>query len=242
MALADDELILGHRDSEWTGHAPILEEDIAFANIAQDEIGHASLWYGLVHDLGGPEPDRQVFFRQPSEYRNAPLVELPKGDWAFSMLRQYLFDAAEAERLPLLAASAYATAHWPRRRPRFAPKRSTICGTPRPGSSAWRRAPTESHRRVQAALDLLWPYALQLFAPTPGQDGLAAGVAPEAHAVRRGWQQTVVPFLSASQADVLPARGRAGRRQLAPNAHPHLADLLADMQSVARSEGPDVQW
>jgi ring-1,2-phenylacetyl-CoA epoxidase subunit PaaC len=85
QGMADDELILGHRDSEWTGHAPILEEDIAFANIAR----HAILWLELVGQLSGSDPDRLVFFREASEYRNIQMVELPKGDWAFSMVRQF---------------------------------------------------------------------------------------------------------------------------------------------------------
>ncbi|MCB0202630.1 MAG: phenylacetate-CoA oxygenase subunit PaaI, partial [Anaerolineae bacterium] len=63
LAAADDELMLAHRNAEWTGHAPILEEDIALANIAQDELGHASIWYGLVEELTGQDPDRLVFFR-----------------------------------------------------------------------------------------------------------------------------------------------------------------------------------
>ncbi|MCL4257815.1 MAG: phenylacetate-CoA oxygenase subunit PaaC [Anaerolineales bacterium] len=111
IALADDELILGHRDSEWTGHAPILEEDIAFANLALDEIGHAKLWYELAADLLGEDkttyPDKLVYFREPAQFRNMQLVELPKGDWAFSTLRQYLFDAFEALRLEALSQSSY---------------------------------------------------------------------------------------------------------------------------------------
>ncbi|MDX1523563.1 MAG: Phenylacetic acid catabolic protein, partial [Anaerolineae bacterium] len=86
-ALADDELILAHRDSEWTGHAPILEEDIALANIAQDELGHATVFFGLLQDLTGADPDQIAFFRDAPDFRNAQLVELPKGDWAFTMLR-----------------------------------------------------------------------------------------------------------------------------------------------------------
>ena len=95
VALADDELILAHRNSEWTGHGPILEEDIAFSNIAQDEMGHATLWYNILQKETGETPDQMVFFRDAAAYRNVQMVELPKGDWAFSMLRQYLFDAAE---------------------------------------------------------------------------------------------------------------------------------------------------
>lgn len=239
LALADDELVLGHRDSEWTGHAPILEEDIAFANIAQDEIGHAMLWYGLYRDLGGPDPDHQVFLREPNEYRNAQLVELPKGDWALSMLRQYLFDAAEAQRLPLLGASSH--------RPvtEVAAKIRTEEVYHLRHTQAWierlAQGTEESHRRVQAALDLLWPFAQQLFQALPGDAVLAAqGFVPESSALQRGWLQQVVPFLG-SVGLLVPeaAQPIADSR----NAHTrHLADLLADMQSVARLEGPDVRW
>ena len=88
--MADDELILAHRNSEWTGHAPILEEDIAISNIAVDELGHATIWYGLLADITGDDPDRLAFFREATEFRNAQLVELPKGDWAFTIVRQFL--------------------------------------------------------------------------------------------------------------------------------------------------------
>ena len=99
LAMADDELILGHRDSEWTGHAPILEEDIAFSNIAQDELGHAILWHNLRKEITGDEPDVAVFWRDAQAYRSVQMVELPKGDYAFTIMRQYLFDAAEMARL-----------------------------------------------------------------------------------------------------------------------------------------------
>ncbi len=108
LAMADDELILGHRLSEWTGHAPILEEDIAFANIAQDEIGHAVIiWYTIRQELGEKSPDQLAFFRDADAFRNAQLVELPKGDWAFSMMRQYLFDTWEMLNLTGLQQSQY---------------------------------------------------------------------------------------------------------------------------------------
>ena len=75
LGWADDSLILGHRNSEWAGHAPILEEDIAFANLALDELGHAQLWYGLYQELTGNEPDRLVFFRHRVLcYRNPPMI------------------------------------------------------------------------------------------------------------------------------------------------------------------------
>src|SRR5512145_2214626 len=99
ITLADDELILGHRASEWCGHAPILEEDIAFANLALDEIGHANLWYTLAAEIRGEDPaaypDRLVYSRTSADYRCIQMVELPNGDWAFSILRQCLFDLHE---------------------------------------------------------------------------------------------------------------------------------------------------
>ena len=107
LALADDELILAHRNSEWIGHGPILEEDIALANIAQDELGHANLWYELHQTLTGDEPDDLAFFREADQFRNVQLVELPRGDWAFTMLRQYLFDAYELLLLDQLRHSRY---------------------------------------------------------------------------------------------------------------------------------------
>ena len=105
--LADDKLLLSHRDAEWTGHAPILEEDIALANIAQDELGHAVGWLNLRRTLDGSDPEGLAFRRGPEQFRNSALTELPKGDWAFTMVRQYLFDAWEALWQDAARASAY---------------------------------------------------------------------------------------------------------------------------------------
>jgi phenylacetate-CoA oxygenase, PaaI subunit len=107
-ALADDEVVLAQRLSEWVAHAPILEEDIAIANLAQDELGHAKLYLELRQELDGSDPDQVVFLRDPLDYGNAVLVELPRGDWAFTMVRQYLFDAYEGLWLREAASSRYA--------------------------------------------------------------------------------------------------------------------------------------
>src|SRR5579859_4124994 len=89
LAWADDELVLGHRDSEWTGFAPMIEEDVAFSSIAQDEIGHAALLYRLSADLSDPpdDPDHLALRRPAPEYRHAALLERPNGDWAFTIAR-----------------------------------------------------------------------------------------------------------------------------------------------------------
>lgn len=239
LAMADDELILAHRNSEWAGHAPILEEDIAFANIALDELGHAVLWYGLLGELTGDEPDRLAFFRRPGEYRNCQLVELPRGDWAFSMVRQYLFDAAEHVTLGHLTAGSYSPLA------EAAAKIATEEGYHLRHTSLWLRrlglGTEESHRRAQKALDALWPYARQLFAPLPG-DGLlvAAGMLPDAALLRREWEALVRLFLA--ECDLTISDGALPLRAIPRAEHTeHLMVLLAEMQSVARLD-PAAEW
>ncbi|HFQ94019.1 MAG TPA: phenylacetate-CoA oxygenase subunit PaaI [Anaerolineae bacterium] len=238
LAWADDELILGHRDSEWTGHAPILEEDIAFANIAQDEIGHAIVWYELRQALTGETPDEAAYWRDARAYRNAQLVELPKGDWAVSMLRQYLFDAAEAVWLPRLADSAYqplAEAAAKMRPEEIYHLRHTAAWVRRLGLGT-----AESNRRMQAALDYLWRYALQLFAPLPGEAALAeAGIVPDTAALAAEWRAQVIPFLedaglTVPDDDTPKVTDRSQHTE-------HLVALLGEMQMVARLD-PQAAW
>jgi ring-1,2-phenylacetyl-CoA epoxidase subunit PaaC len=102
LELADDELILGWRDSEWTGIAPTLEEDVAFSSIAQNEIGHARALYELAAAELGTDADALAFDRQPDEYRCAPLVELHLMDWAHTIARRYLYEEADRVRLHAL--------------------------------------------------------------------------------------------------------------------------------------------
>jgi len=239
MALADDELLLGHRNSEWTGHAPILEEDIAFSNLAQDEIGHALAWFTLAHELGAPPPDRAAFFRDAPDFRNATLVELPKDDWAFTIVRQYLFDAAEQVRYAALALSAYR------------PMADTVAKLRSEEtyhimhSRGWVQrlgdATEESHRRMQTALERAWPHALGLFEPVEGEALLVeAGIKAGEASLRDQWLAQVKPILEGATLSMpagapLHSGGRVGRHT------DHLADLLNDMQMVARLE-PEATW
>ena len=105
-ALADDELVLGHRHSEWTGFAPHIEEDVAFSSIAQDEIGHAAAYYALVASETGDDPDRIALGREQHEYRNAMLCERENRNWAYTLARHWLYDTADDVRLEALEASA----------------------------------------------------------------------------------------------------------------------------------------
>lgn len=104
-ALADDELVLGHRHSEWTGFAPHIEEDVAFSSIAQDEIGHAVAYYSLAGKLTGTEPDRLGLGREKGEYRNAILCERDNRDWSYTLARHWLYDHADDVRLEALEDS-----------------------------------------------------------------------------------------------------------------------------------------
>jgi ring-1,2-phenylacetyl-CoA epoxidase subunit PaaC len=240
--MGDDELILGHRNSEWTGHGPILEEDIAFTNIALDELGHASVWYGLHAGLIGEDsqayPDRLVYFRPAEDFRSAPMMELPRGDWAFSMLRQYLFDAAEAIHLENLRISKYeplAEAATKIQREELYHLRLTGAWVRRLGLGI-----EESHRRAQAALDALWPYAPRGFVPLPGEARLAdEGITPDPNTIREAWEARVrLDFKDCGLSTPPISAGNTFSR------FKHSADLvalLADMQSVARMH-PDAQW
>jgi ring-1,2-phenylacetyl-CoA epoxidase subunit PaaC len=106
LGMADDEFVLGFWDSEWTGIAPVLEEDVAFSSLAQDEIGHAQALYELLAQLTGTGADELAFGREADEYRHAALLDHARGDWAFSIARRFLYDTADAVRLDALAGSS----------------------------------------------------------------------------------------------------------------------------------------
>ncbi len=113
--MADDEFVIGFWDSEWTGIAPMLEEDVATSSIAQDEIGHAKALYELLAELTDDDPDRIAFGREVADYRHAALLNHARGDWAFSVARRYLYETADAVRLTALTAfvARAASPRWP---------------------------------------------------------------------------------------------------------------------------------
>ena len=238
LAMADDELILAHRNSEWTGHAPILEEDIAFTNIALDELGHAQIWYGLYQEQTGANPDRLIFFREPAAFRNVRFVELPRGDWAFSLVRQYLFDTFEAVRTERLLEAAYrplAEAAAKIRPEEQYHYRHTHTWLRRLGLGT-----AESNRRTQTALDALWPHVFQLFEPLPGGEALAqAGIVPDPATLKSAWEEQV--HVAVTEAGLEIPEGAAVVTGGRDEHTPHLAELLAEMQEVARAN-PKAEW
>ena len=106
-ALGDDELVIGHRHSEWTGFAPHIEEDVAFSSIAQDEIGHAAAYYSIVANLTGSNQDRIALGRRVDEYRHAILCERTNRDWSYTLARHWLYDTADELRLESLEKSSH---------------------------------------------------------------------------------------------------------------------------------------
>jgi ring-1,2-phenylacetyl-CoA epoxidase subunit PaaC len=159
LALADDELILGWRDSEWTGIAPTLEEDVAFSSIAQNEIGHARALYELAAAELGTDADALAFDRDPADYACAPLVELRLlDDWAMTIARRYLYEQADRVRLAALVESPD---------PELAGLAAKIDREEvyhRLHAELWADR-LDGEPRFQAAVDELWPYALGVLPP-----------------------------------------------------------------------------
>jgi ring-1,2-phenylacetyl-CoA epoxidase subunit PaaC len=216
LAAADDELILGWRDSEWTGIAPSLEEDVAFSSIAQNEIGHARALYELAaRELGG-DADALAFDRPPEEYRCCPLVELRRLDWADTVARHWLYETADAVRIAELAAS-----DWPELAG-LARKIEREEAYHRLHAEMWvdRLGAGEEQARLRASLEALWPYALGVL------DGRLRDRFRERVGARLAW------FDPAGDPGSEHARG-AHTGELAP--------LWEEMTMVRRSV-PGAQW
>jgi ring-1,2-phenylacetyl-CoA epoxidase subunit PaaC len=176
LTLADDELILGWRDSEWTGIAPTLEEDVAFSSIAQNEIGHARALYELAAEELGTDADSLAFDRAPEEYRCAPLVELHLlDDWGMTIARRYLYEAADQVRIEALKESDDAQLAG------LAAKIDREEVYHRLHAELWAER-LKDEPRFASAVEQLWPYALGVVAPEQRDElarrtGLRANVA-----------------------------------------------------------------
>ena len=190
LALADDELLLGWRDSEWTGIAPDLEEDVAFSSIAQNEIGHARALYELAARDLGTTADELAFDRAPEEYRSAPLVELRfVPDWGRTIARHYLYETADAVRIEALTAAADEEVAG------LAAKIDREEVYHRIHAEMWLDrllASEEARVRLETAVAELWPYSLGILAGSQRREfsGRVRGRLPfdlaEAEAVERG--------------------------------------------------------
>jgi len=241
LRLADDRLVLGHRLSEWCGHGPILEEDIALANIALDLIGQATLLLKLAGEVEGQgrNEDALAYFRDSADYRNALMVELPKGDFGFTIVRQFFFsvfallqmDALTKSTNPELAGIAAKAVKEERYHVRHTGQWVITLGDGTP----------ESHSRVQASVDELWRYTGELFLQDDVErDAAASGVGVDASTLADAWRAQVDDVLRRATLTIPPVNymqrgGRDGRHT------EHLGHMLAEMQIVARSH-PGATW
>ena len=241
LRLGDDRLVLGHRLSEWCGHGPILEEDIALANIALDLIGQATLLLKLAGETEGKgrSEDDLAYFRDAIDYRNVHLVELPKDDYAFTIVRQFFFDVFNYHVVEQLQSSS----------------NHTLAGIASKGfkesryhvrhSSEWvirfGDGTEESHDRAQKAVNELWRFTGEMFEADDVDRAMKdEGIGADLDAIKPKWESVVKDVLSRATLTVPgdpPAMtgGRRGRHTES------LGKMLSEMQIVARSH-PGAQW
>lgn len=241
LRMGDNCLILSHRVSEWCGHAPALEEDIALANVALDLIGQTQLWLGLAGALEGKgrDADALAYLRDARDFRNLLLVERPNVDFAHTMVRQAFFDLWHLHALTTLEGSADARvaeiAEKARKEAAYHVQRSADLVI-RLGDGA-----AESHDRMQAAVDALWPYTGEMFAEDAVDAELARrGVGPAPGAVRALWEADIDRLLAqatlaAPKGAWMQKGGKEGRHTEA------LGYILAEMQFLQRAY-PGAQW
>jgi ring-1,2-phenylacetyl-CoA epoxidase subunit PaaC len=197
LSIADDEFVIGFWDSEWTGIAPMLEEDVATSSISQDEIGHAKALYEMLSELTGADADALAFGRDPEAYRHAALLNHPRTDWAFTVARRYLYETADGVRLEALAASSFTPlaqlAAKMRREERYHVMHL----------NAWLQRLAaddgEARRKLEDALRGIWTDALAIFTPLAGESELVrSGILPEPMAALRDrWLEEIASTLTA---------------------------------------------
>lgn len=240
--MGDNTLVLGHRVSEWCGHAPVLEEDIALANTALDMIGQTQMWLGLAAEVEGQNrtADDLAMLRDAWDFRNLLLVERPNGDFGQTMMRQFLFDAWHLAMLRALTGSSETRvaeiAAKAVKEVQYHVERSgdTVIGL---GDGT-----SESHARMQTALDLLWPYVGEMFTPD-GVDAAmaAAGIAPDLTALRTEFDAHVEQVLAEATL-VIPDSPFAHKGGKSGFQHSeHLGHMLTQMQWLQRAY-PGATW
>lgn len=241
LRLGDDSLILGHRMSEWCGHGPILEEDIAMTNIALDLIGQATsiLKYAGEVEGKGRNEDDLAFLRFDKDYRNLLLVEQPNGDFGMTIMRQFLFDAY---RKPLFEALINST---DKQLAAIAEKSLKETKYHLKHSAEWvirlGDGTEESHERIQNALNILWRYTSELFFTNEIDEILIAeGVITSDNAIKEEWETTVKNVISQATLEI-PQNGweqEGGRKGYHSE---HLGYILAELQYMQRAY-PGMEW
>jgi ring-1,2-phenylacetyl-CoA epoxidase subunit PaaC len=249
LRLGDTDLVLAQRLGAWVGHGPVLEEDIALANVGLDLLGQARLWLGYAGEVEarvrgrGRSEDELAFLRDAPAFRNVQLVEQPNGDYAATTARQFYFDHAHHLLLQGLARS---------RDERVAAIATKVVKETQyhlERSSDWvvrlGDGTDESHARMQRAIDDLWPYTGELFAGDAVDEALVqAAIVPDLAALQPRWQAAVAAVLDEATLTVPTGTWMQGARQRGgkQGVHTeHLGHLLTEMQFLQRAY-PGASW
>jgi ring-1,2-phenylacetyl-CoA epoxidase subunit PaaC len=239
--MADDQLVLGHRNSEWTGVGPLLEEDIAFSSMAQDKVGQSYQLYQMLHQLGEQEPDTVAFMRNADQFHNCQFVELPVGEYDFSLIRHFLFDHAEFLRFGMLSESSYEPLAQLARKIRGELKYHVMHANTLIKQLG--NATEESIGRLQQSLAYAMPYALGIFEKSPFEDELIQqGIFAGETVLQQRWFEQIAKALepTALQLPKLDnlqpvTGGRKGKHTQ------HLQPLLDEMAEVFKID-PAAEW
>lgn len=239
--IADDQLIIGHRNSEWTGLGPLVEEDIAFSSIAQDKIGQAQHIYEILHSLGEADADIIAFTRNAAEFKSCHLAEYPIGEYDFSLMRNFLFNHAEQIRFEILASSALEPLALLAKKYRGEIKYHTM------HANTWvkqlGRANEESHARMQSALNDTFNLALGIFEESEFAETLKdLNIFPGEKVLQYKWIEVITPLLEQSNL-VLPEPSAwqpvyGGRKGYHTE---YLEPMLEEMGEVFRLD-PKAEW
>ena len=239
--MADDLLILGHRNSEWTGMGPLLEEDIAFSSMAQDKIGQSLALYSILHELGEQTPDSIAFTRNATQFHNCVLVELPNQEYDFSLVRHFLFDTADSLRWEMLTQSSYVPLSLLAKKIKGELRYHTL------HANTWIKqlgsATEESITRLQESLTVVMPYALGIFETSPYESEIiSTGIFAGEKVLREKWKLKIEETISQTNLQmpdwkiVTPLLG--GRVGVHSG---HLQPMLEEMSEVFRID-PTAEW
>jgi ring-1,2-phenylacetyl-CoA epoxidase subunit PaaC len=238
-SMADDEFVIGFSDSEWTGIAPLLEEDVAMSSLAQDELGHATALYGLLGELSGTDPDALAYDREPEAYRHCRLLDHGRGDWSMTIARRFLYDTADGIRLDALASGTWAPlaelVGKLVREERYHRMHAAVWLDRLAGGG------DEAQSRLVTALTKLGPDAATVFAPLPEESMLIdAGIlaAPMTELEGR-WRASIEPTLVGLDLPMPPPAHDPARGRLD---HGEAFRWLHGEFTMVRGTEPGVTW
>lgn len=239
--MGDNCLIIGHRNSEWCGHAPILEEDIALANIALDFIGQTQLWLGLAGEIEGKNrtADNLTYLRDSKDFHNFLLTEQPNGDFAQTMTRQLFFDVWHLNMLEGLVESTNSRiaeiAEKAVKEAKYHLERSSdLCLRMGDGTD-------ESKSRMQDAIDMLWPYVGEMFKPDDIDDAMVeAGIAPNLSVIEDKWCKFITNLFDEAGLVKPDSTWHQNGGKIGIHSE-HMGFILSDMQFLQRAY-PGANW